>query len=112
MPARRASPKARTASARLLPPLASCARWPCSCRALGRAWHFVDVSKLDPAARAIRIDLALPQAASVSPLHISMTLREDGSLVETAGQGVALRERVTFAFARRDRAGAHLLMPA
>ena len=56
----------------------------------GARWHFVDVSKLDPAARAIRIDLALPQAASVSPLHISMTLREDGSLVETRG-GRALR---------------------
>ena len=26
----------------------------------GARWHFVDVSKLDPAARAIRIDLALP----------------------------------------------------
>ncbi|MFG0227644.1 ankyrin repeat domain-containing protein [Achromobacter sp. 413638] len=51
----------------------------------GARWHFVDVSKLDPAARAIRIDLALPQAASASPLHISMTLREDGSLVETRG---------------------------
>ena len=56
----------------------------------GARWHFVDVSKLDPAARAIRIDLALPQAASTSPLHISMTLREDGSLVETRG-GRALR---------------------
>ena len=53
----------------------------------GARWHFVDVSKLDPAARAIRIDLALPQAASTSPLHISMTLREDGSLVETRGAG-------------------------
>ena len=76
----------------------------------GARWHFVDVSKLDPAARAIRIDLALPQAASASPLHISMTLREDGSLVETRGAGCCVTRRVTFAFARRDprrRAFAH-----
>ncbi len=51
----------------------------------GARWHRADISKLDAQARAVRIDLALPEAASRTPLHMTLALRADGAL--TASQG-------------------------
>jgi len=51
----------------------------------GARWHDVDVSKLDAQARSVRVDLDVPEAASLTPLHMTLALREDGAL--TASQG-------------------------
>lgn len=51
----------------------------------GARWHVADISKLDAQARSVRIDLALPEAASLTPLHMTLALRADGAL--TASQG-------------------------
>lgn len=51
----------------------------------GARWHRADISKLDAQARAVRIDLALPESASRTPLHMTLALRADGAL--TASQG-------------------------
>jgi len=51
----------------------------------GARWHDVDVSKLDARARSVRVDLDVPEAASLTPLHMTLALREDGAL--TASQG-------------------------
>lgn len=48
-------------------------------------WHAVDVSKSDIAARALRIDLELPESASLTPLHMTLALRADGALTTTQG---------------------------
>lgn len=48
----------------------------------GERWHAVDIAALDPAARSIRIDLALPESASRSPLHMMLVQGEDGALVD------------------------------
>lgn len=51
----------------------------------GARWHSVDVSKSDIAARALRIDLELPESAGRTPLHMTLALRTDGALVATQG---------------------------
>lgn len=38
----------------------------------GARWHSVDVSKSDITARALRIDLELPESASRTPLHMTL----------------------------------------
>ena len=48
----------------------------------GERWYTVDLTKLDPAARSIRIDLALPESVTRSPLHTMLVLNEDGALVD------------------------------
>lgn len=49
----------------------------------GERWHMVDIAPIDPAARSIRIDLALPESASRSPLHMVLIQREDGALINS-----------------------------
>ena len=39
----------------------------------------------DIASRALRIDLDLPESASRTPLHMTLALREDGTLVAAQG---------------------------
>lgn len=51
----------------------------------GARWHEVDIGGLDPAARALRIDVAAPEAAAGAPLHKTFALAKDGSLVENMG---------------------------
>ncbi|HEY9317048.1 MAG TPA: ankyrin repeat domain-containing protein, partial [Achromobacter sp.] len=51
----------------------------------GARWHEVDVSKIDPGARAIRVDVAVPESATGTPLHKTFTLHKDGALVESSG---------------------------
>lgn len=51
----------------------------------GARWHSVDVSKSDITARALRIDLELPESASRTPLHMTLALRADGALVAAQG---------------------------
>lgn len=53
--------------------------------AAGARWHEVDISKIDPAARAIRIDVTAPEAAASSPLHKVLVVQKDGALVEMSG---------------------------
>ena len=48
----------------------------------GERWYTVDIAKLDPTARSIRIDLALPDSVSRSPLHMMLVLNDDGALVD------------------------------
>ncbi len=55
----------------------------------GERWYTVDITKLDPAAHSIRIDLALPESVTRSPLHTMLVLNEDGALVD--GQNGRLR---------------------
>lgn len=50
----------------------------------GARWHEVDVSKIDAGARAIRVDVAVPESATGTPLHKTFTLRKDGALVESS----------------------------
>ncbi|WP_445656885.1 ankyrin repeat domain-containing protein [Achromobacter sp. NCFB-sbj8-Ac1-l] len=51
----------------------------------GARWHDVDISKLDAQARAVRVDLDVPESASLTPLHMTLALHDDGAL--TASQG-------------------------
>ncbi len=51
----------------------------------GERWHEVDVSRIDPATRSIRIDIDVPDAAASAPLHKVLAVADDGALVETAG---------------------------
>lgn len=51
----------------------------------GARWHDVDISKIDAATRAIRVDLTVPDAASATPLHKTLALHKDGALVEESG---------------------------
>ncbi|MGE8656260.1 MAG: ankyrin repeat domain-containing protein [Achromobacter sp.] len=51
----------------------------------GARWHSVDVSKSDITARALRIDLELPESASRTPLHMTLAVRADGALVAAQG---------------------------
>lgn len=52
----------------------------------GARWHSVDVSKSDITARALRIDLELPESAGRTPLHMTLALQADGALVATQGR--------------------------
>lgn len=56
----------------------------------GGRWHDVDVARIDPATRAVRIDVDVPDAASSAPLHKVLVMDKDGALVET-GSGRELR---------------------
>lgn len=51
----------------------------------GGRWHEVDVSRLDPSVRAVRIDVDVPEAAASAPLHKVLAVARDGALVETLG---------------------------
>ncbi|WP_312428609.1 ankyrin repeat domain-containing protein [Achromobacter sp.] len=51
----------------------------------GGRWHEVDVARIDPATRAVRIDVDVPDAAASAPLHKVLVMAKDGALVETAG---------------------------
>ena len=50
----------------------------------GGRWHEVDVSGIDAAARALRVDVDAPDAASSAPLHKRLVLAADGALVENS----------------------------
>ncbi|EFF74501.1 ankyrin repeat domain-containing protein [Achromobacter piechaudii] len=56
----------------------------------GARWHQVDISKLDAHARAIRIDLDVPEQAAGTPMHKTFTVHKDGALIES-DQGRELR---------------------
>ena len=56
----------------------------------GARWHQVDISKLDADARAIRIDLDVPEQAAGTPMHKTFTVHKDGALIES-DQGRELR---------------------
>jgi len=49
----------------------------------GARWHQVDISKLDAGARAIRIDVEVPESAAGTPMHKTFTRHKDGALVES-----------------------------
>ncbi|WP_454674592.1 ankyrin repeat domain-containing protein [Achromobacter pestifer] len=51
----------------------------------GARWHDVDISKIDAATRAVRVDLTLPESAATAPLHKTLALHKDGALVEASG---------------------------
>lgn len=51
----------------------------------GGRWHEVDVTGIDAATRAVRIDIDVPDAAAGAPLHKVLLMAQDGALVETAG---------------------------
>lgn len=56
----------------------------------GGRWHEVDVSRIDAATRAVRIDVDVPDDAASAPLHKVLAMDKDGALVET-GNGQELR---------------------
>ncbi|MBB1595658.1 permease [Achromobacter sp. UMC46] len=51
----------------------------------GARWHEVDISKFDAGARAIRVDVSVPESAAGTPLHKTFTVQKDGALVESSG---------------------------
>jgi ankyrin repeat protein len=50
----------------------------------GARWHPVDISKIDAGARAIRIDVEVPESAAGTPMHKTFTRQKDGALVESS----------------------------